>query len=544
MDAKALCEQGQHCFSKRSSLLNLWQTIAENFYPQRADFTFTRSLGTEFAENLTSSYPILAARDLQDQFGQMMRPSTKDWAKVGTTDPGREDNEAKRWLEWAGQTQRRAMYDRATLFTRATKEGDNDVAVFGQCVISVQLNRNANRLLYRNWHLRDVAWTENADGKIGAVYRKWKPAARTLKTLFKSVHPNVAKLAGKSPNDEIDVMHIVVEADMYDGDARGKPFWSVYYDCTNSFLMEATPVYNQEYVIPRWQTVSGSQYAFSPAAVAALPDARLLQAMMQTLLDAGEFAVRPPMIATQDVIKSDISLFSGGVTWVSEEYDERLGEALRPIKQDFSGIPLGIDMSRDVRTMLGQAFYLDRLRSFTPTQDPQMTAFQAGQIVAENVRHLLPLFEPMESEYNGQLCETTFEVLLRAGAFGSPFDMPESLQGAEIQFRFESPLRDAIEQQKGQKFLEAKAILKEAAELDQNAPAVMDVQETLRDVLIGIGAPAKWVRSEAAVRELQQAQDESVTPDDINAASELLTKMDRGGKAAEQVAARNLPEAA
>ena len=520
-------------------MVSLHQEIAENFYPQRADFTLRRSLGTEFAEHLMTSYPIIVARDLQDQIGQMLRPSNKNWFKTVTTDLNREDNEAKRWLEWSGQTMHRAMYDRTTQFARATKEGDGDFAVFGQCVLSVQLNRTAERLLYRCWHLRDVAWMENAEGKICFVARNWKPSARDLITLFPGRnHSGVGKLAEKDPFAEVGCVHMIVEADMYDDKAAGKPYFSIYYDRTHSHLIEAVPVFNQQYVIPRWQTVSGSQYAFSPAAVAGLPDARLLQSMMHTLLEAGEKAVNPPMVATQDVVRSDIAHYAGGVTWVSEEYDEKLGAALRPLEQDLRGIPLGIDLNRDIREMLGRAFYLDRLRSFTPTQDPQMTAFQAGQIVAENIRHLLPLFEPMESEYNAQLCEVTFDLMLRAGGFGSPQDLPRSLRGAEIQFRFESPLHEAIEQQKGQKFLEVHSLLKAAAELDQSAPRVLDPVSTLRDVLSGVGAPAKWIRNEEQMRQLQQDESQAVTADDLDEAAKLMQNVNKGGKATEEIAQR------
>jgi len=538
VNAKELVELGLNFFNKRTSLLSLWQEVAENFYPQRADFTLTRSLGTEFAEGLTTSYPLLAHRDLTDQIGAMLRPRDKHWFKIVASEEGRESNESRRWLEWAGGTMRRAMYDRQTRFSRATKEGDGDFAAFGQCVLSVGLSRDVSRLLYRCWHLRDVAWIENAEGKICAVFRKWKPHARTLISTYKNVHSKVTEEARKNPYCEVQCMHLVVEADMYGDNANGKPYFSLHYDVDHDHLMEATPVFHQEYVIPRWQTVSGSQYAFSPATVAALPDARLLQAMMHTLLRAGEKAVDPPMVATQDAVRSDISLYAGGVTWVSEEYDERLGSALRPIEQDLRGIPLGIDLSRDTRAMLAQAFYLDRLKSFTPTQDPQMTAFQAGQIIAENIRHLLPLFEPMESEQNAQLCETTFEVMMRAGAFGSPLDMPRQLQGAEIQFRFESPLHDAIEQQKGQKFLEVHALLKAASELDASAPSVLDPVATLRDVLTGVGAPAKWVRNEEQMRQRQQDEAQAITPEDIEEAAKLVQNLDRGGKAAESVAAR------
>ena len=75
------------------------------------------------------------------------------------------------------------------------------------------------------------------------------------------------------------------------------------------------------------------------------------------------------------------------------------------------------------------------------------------------------MFEPMELEYNGALCEETFDVMWRNGGFGSPLDLPERLRNADIDFKFESPLHDAIEQQKGIKFLEFKQIVAEAVEL-------------------------------------------------------------------------------
>jgi hypothetical protein len=60
-------------FVKRSSLMMLWQEIAENFYPERAEFTINRALGTDFGAGMMTSYPFLCRRDLGDQLGQMLR---------------------------------------------------------------------------------------------------------------------------------------------------------------------------------------------------------------------------------------------------------------------------------------------------------------------------------------------------------------------------------------------------------------------------------------------------------------------------------------
>jgi len=506
MNAKDLVEQGQNLFTKRSSLLMLWQETAENFYPERADFTFIRQLGTDFAGNMMTSFPILCRRDLGDQFGTQLRPTAKQWFHMTAAPGAKTTNEGKRWLEWATGTMRRAMYDPITQFTRATKEGDHDFACFGQTVLNVRMNRNHDGLLYRCFHLRDVAWQENEEGKIGCVWRKWKPTARDLKRLFgDKCHRDIDQMIqNKTPFEEVECMHIVVEADMYDEANRGKPYWSIYYDVAHHQILEAVAVWHNEYVIPRWQTVSGSQYAFSPAVVAALPEARLLQSMTYTLLEAGEKVTNPPMVVTQDVVRSDVAMFAGGLVWVDRDYDERLGDAVRPLNIDARGIPVGREMQTDSRTVLSQCFYLNKLSM--PQRGPEMTAYEVGQRLQEYIRGALPLFEPMEMSYNGQLCELTFEILQRNGAFGSPQDMPEELMGQPLDWRFESPLHDAIEQQKGQKFIEMKGLIAQAVDLDPAVASLPDAVKAMRDALNGIQVPAEWLRDEPTMDEIQAQQ--------------------------------------
>lgn len=510
MNAKGLWELAEQQFQKRGSLMLLWQEIAENFYPERADFTYTRSLGTDFAAGLMTSYPMLCRRDLGDQLGSMLRPTAKSWFHIAPQDTMREDNESKRWLEWAAGVQRRAMYDRKARMSRATKEGDHDFATFGQCVLSAEVNYAAEKpsLLYRSYHLRDVTWVESESGEVGAVFRKWKPMARELERLYpQTVHANVRQLVAKDPYCEIECLHMVVDADMYTGDTVGPgpkkrgelPRYLICYDRQHDVVLEATPIWNRHYLVPRWQTVSGSQFAFSPAAVAALADGRLIQAMTLTLLEAGEKITNPPMIATQEAVRSDINLYPGGVTWVDIEYDEKLGEALRPLNTDAKGMPIGIEMMQDSRKMIAQAFFLNKLS--LPMRSPEMTAYEVGQRIQQYIRDALPIFEPMEQEYNGSLCEETFDLLLRNGAFGNVREIPRPLQGMDLQFRFESPLHDAIEQQKGQKFLEMKGLLAEAVAVDPNTAMLPDVVTALRDALQGIGVPARWTHSEAQYEE-------------------------------------------
>lgn len=541
MNEKQLYEYALQLFEKKFRMDSLWQEISEQFYPERADFTYQRELGDEFADHLMTSYPVLVRRDLSEQIGTMLRPVATNWFRSVPTDPEREDDNAKRWLEASARIQYKAMYDPAAMLTRAAKEADNDYVTFGQFAMESQIafgdEQEGPHLLHRCWHLRDMAWVENQYGRIGSRFRKWRPTAQELYRMMgnrpgSTVHPKVIRLATgtrKQPFTKVDCMHMIVERDLYDGGEKNRQPWvSIWYDWTNKHVISATPDWSYHYVIGRWHTQSGSQYAYSPATIVGLPDARLIQAMGRTLLEAGEKLTNPPMIATDEVIRSDVSIYPGGITWVDRDYDEKLGAALRPMTTDAKGMPFGLEMIQDVRTLLWSVFYLNKLN--LPQRAPEMTAYEVGQRIQQYIRDALPIFEPMEMEYNGQLCELDFNLLLRAGAFGSAYDMPPSLQGAQVTFRFTSPLHDTIEEQKSQKFLEMRALLAEAVQMDQSTLALPDAKVAFRDALSAAGIPMHWIRTETTVQQIEDATRAAAE------AEAALASMETGSKIAKNLA--------
>lgn len=500
MSAEDLVKRGDKLFSERLPLLSMWQDIAEMFYPERADFITSRTVGTELAQGLATGVTIMVRRDLGDSLGAMLRPTNKPWFHPRVDKWDQVSTEARAWLEMAEDRQHKAMYHKDTGFMRATKEADHDFATFGQCAIQKAVNQKANGLIYRCWHLRDVAWMENAAGQIDCVYRRWRPhACDVLKMFPGKASQEVSDKARENPYQQIDVMHVMIPADSYAPNEKARyPWYSIHVETKTKTILEAVNMPQNEYTIARWQTVAGSQYAYSPAVVVAMADARTLQEMTITLLEAGEKAVSPPLLGVQDALRSDVNVMAGGITWVDYEYDERLGEVLRPITQDMRGIPLGLDMSRDLREQLKEAFYLNKL-SLPPLVNGEMTAYEVSQRTQEYIRQAMPLFEPMESEYNAPLCDSTFSTLLQFGVFGPTYDIPEELQGREIEFTFESPLHDAIERAKGQRFLEANSLVSTAAGADPSSLYVVDVKKGLRDALQSSGVPAAWLRSEADV---------------------------------------------
>ncbi len=280
--------------TKRLAILPFWQELAEQFHPFRAQFTRQFYLSEQFMDIHLTSYPMIVARELQNTFSSMLRPRDQEWFRMTIDRKERLDRQGKAWLEWATSVQRRVMYDREAMFTRATKEGDQDFAIFGQCAISRHIDRAKTRMLYRTWHLKDTFWNEGPDGQVGEVYREWRPSAINLKKQFpKTASSKLDTVLRDDPYREIECMHVVIPGEDYDRvplpgqDKPAKfrtPWVSIYIDVENNDVLEEVGSFSRVYTIPRWQTVSSSQWAYSPAAVAGLPDARLIQAMTLTLM--------------------------------------------------------------------------------------------------------------------------------------------------------------------------------------------------------------------------------------------------------------------
>ena len=529
-DVQSLIEQGDRLFSKRQGLVSLWQELAENFYPEVAEFTVNRTLGHDFSANLMTSYPVIARRELGDGFGAMLRPASKDWFSIGVQyrEP---DHDGRIWLERSTMVLKRMMYDRRSQFTRATKEADHSFATFGQAVITVEMRKDFSGLLYRSWHLRDVAWCENAEGAVDTVHHKMKFTLAQLSEMFPGkLASQLLDKIQKDPYCEHEIRRIVVPSALYSGERTwNSKFVSLYVDVANKHVMEEVGQKVHPYVIPRWRTTPGSQYAYSPAAMTSLPDARLMQSMTLVLLEAGEKGVNPPMVANKQVFRSDVPMYAGGITWADMAYDGKLSDHFALMQQDKSGIPLGMELREEIRGTIMQAWYLNKLN--LPSYDSKaMTAYEFSQRVQEYIRQILPLFEPMETEYNAPLCDRSFEMAFNVGAFGPIAALPESIHGAETEFKFQSPVSEAVQKQKAATFREDLGLIAEAAALDPTAPVVFDAAVALRDALEANLSPETWLRSPADIADIieKQAQKQQ--------AAELLAAMEQGATVAKTAA--------
>jgi hypothetical protein len=537
--ARDVIKIGDKLFDDKRQLDSLWQEIALNFYPERADFTEKRNVGDEFSDHLFSSYPVLARRELGNMLASSLRPRSQKWFSIHIDDEeldARDD--VRRFLEKLSSIQWRAMYDDDAGLVESCSKADHDFAAFGNAVLKFGPNLNADGLLFQNFHLRDNAWSINASGKVDCNHRNWCPTARQLIAHFgNKCSKEVQKAMEKDPEKTFECRHVVLPSRLYDYKSekgREFPFVSLYVEKQSETVLEEVGLNYFCYVIPRWHTVAGSQYGVSMATSIALPDGRTLQVVTRTIREAGEKYVDPPMLSFHDAIRGDYNLFAGGITTADVEYDERLGEVLRPLTMDKGGFPIGAEIAAALRQDVRESFFLDKIQ--LPETSKDMTAFEVRRRIEEHIRAASPIFEPIEHQYNAPLCDGVFQVLKDYSVF--PFqEMPEELEGKETQFTFRSPLADFADQRDAEIYVDGLTrILLPAAQIDPSQIENVDLTQSTRDALRASGFKSKWLKPVEAVKQRQmQLQKEMEMQKNMAAIGNVAQIAETGGNAAKSI---------
>jgi hypothetical protein len=539
----------ERLFATKGTIDSLYQEIADFFFTERANFTAEIVYGEEFASHLTDFYPSLVRRELGDQIGGMTRPPDRQWFKATTTNKEVSRNrEAQDFLEYMTRVNWAVLYSRDSGFRRAAKEADHDFATFGMSWKQVSYNKRRDNLLFRCHHPKNCAGAEGPDGQVNHVHRKCDMKAHAMAHLFgEAMLPEKVKTALKNQDltTEFKVRHIFIPLDIYEPYRKFPKGakWADIYVTDGGKILQEMPAFTFDYIVPRWQTVSGHFYAFSPATIIALPQARMIQRMMMTLIEAGEKQVDPPLVATEDAITSPIDISAGMVTYIDSEYDERLGAALRPLEMG-KNVTLGENLLTDARNLLADAFYINKLNL---PQERAKTAYETSQLVQEYIRNALPLFEPIEDEDCLRTLDLVTEKVMRAGGYGPvdrngiPVDMPQILLGQNITQEFNSSLKEARDRQTINAFHESSALIATAYQLDPTIGSEINVRDMFRDSFGAVpGGNSDWLQTDQAAMAARQQMQQQM------AAQQQMAQVGQGAAVASQVgdAAQQLQAAA
>lgn len=514
-----ICEQAAAAFNRKESLDSFWQQTAELYYPERATFAQDKSLGESFASDLYDGSQLIFRRDFCNWLGQALRPKGREWFMPRPRIPEIAEMQAtKTYLKSRTQITRSLMYDRLARFNRSNTEADHDWGTFGNSVQTLEGRRDRSGgeegIFYKTWHLKDCAWLENYFGEIDHMFRRFKISVLDLARMAKrrgwKLSEKVKDKLTLKPQELVSCLHVCMPLDAYDPMIKSKlrqhEWTSLYLDDDNKFEMSNKQVPQFLYIVSRWFTVPGSPYGFSPCVCASIPDARAIQAMTWSILEAGEKAVEPPLVATHEAVRGGVDISAGGITYVDKDYDERTGEALRALDLNLNpGAGDAIRMA--IRSNMMEAWYTNKL-FLPPTGAQPRTAEEIARINDDFLRTSQAIIEPAESERNGNMLDPTIELTIRLGFWGDIKEMPKELKGQHIDYTYDNPIEDVRRAMKAQNWSKVIQTTLEADQIDPTLKSNTNFKKAYRDTIAAVADPEWLVDEEEAARAAQEAEKE------------------------------------
>jgi hypothetical protein len=546
-NAVELCRRSDGRFSRRASLDTFRQEVALQFCPWLAGWTSEITLGEDFASHLVDGTPLLLARDFKAQVGSMLRPSGKQWFWQRTPDDDlNADRDARDYMDWRSRTMMRALFDPVTGAHRALEQADGFFAWFGDAVISVDYGEDMASLRLLCHHTKDCVWVSGEDNRIDVITRREMASGRNILRRFRRpgdrpLHERIKASADKGDDREFEIRHDVMPADDYEaigGKKRKKDgFVSIWTDVTNKQILRESYHPTARYVVPRWVTMPHTPYAISPATTIALPDARLIQEQALLIMEAAEVQTAPPAIAYGEALRGAPTLKSRAINYVDKTYDSRTGKPIEPIELG-KNFRLGVDALLRTEQQITRAFYLDVLRM--PDTRSSKSTLEVQHRIDEYVRAALPLFAPMQVEYNEALLREVNALIEGAKGYASR-PKPKILKDQVIQFQWDNPLTEMMERSKIQMVGEIGQIANVLAGLEMAAAQASSLKQlnsgkALRDTIIAIGG-SSWMLSESDVKREQAALGQQAQMQQAVAAAPNIAQLIDSGVGAAQATA-------
>lgn len=512
--ADELCRITSALFSKKQPWNSLCQSIADIDYPLRADFTTDFTLGDDFAGLVMDSFTINSRETLGNAIDSMLRQG--EWFQLGTGDEERDNRPANAIALKRGTEQlRRVVKDPRTNFDVAMKEADHDWVAFGNPVLSWEEAPTRDSLVLRAWHPKLCAWMVDEAGKVNANHRRMNMQARNIKRKFDTgqwkgrLHKDIEKCCKEDPTKEFPIAHVLMPIDEIYGDdhkmlrQHRHEFLSLYLDETHQEVLNERGARIFNYVVPRYRTISNFPQGFSPMAINSLPDSRMLQTMAAVILEQGEKAVDPPMVGAQDVFRSDINLYAGGFTMIDLDEKDDIRQKMQVVSTS-DGLPMGLQMKQDVRMLITEHWLLNKLML------PNVREMREVEVMVrteEFRRAALPFFAPIESEYHTPVLDVGFQMATMMGYI--PADIfPEDLQGEEVSFTFDSPLKEADGQKVVASFNTTVGIIAAGSQADPELARQFNIAEAAIDAVRGAGAKPDWIKSDDERKQAKQQGDQ------------------------------------
>lgn len=538
-DARSLIAYQEAIATKRQNLDQWWQDIALRVMPDQAKFTTIDEEGTKRIDRVFSGKPVTDNQRFAAVLDDLLTPRTQQWHALAPDDDEITNSQsAKEYLERLNKALFTMRYRPRANFASQKHRGYMSVGAFGNSCLFIDENVG-DGAIYRQLHMREVFWSENDQGTIDQVYRRYcmkaQAAVKAAARFGWELPSDITKAAEKSPMQEFEFLHVVRPNDdrkMGRVDSAGMPWASFYVSLTGQKVLSTGGHTSWPFAIGRYTIGPGESYGRSPA-MSAWGSILTLNEQKKTILRAGQKEVDPPILLQEDGVLEAFNLRPGALNFGGVSTD---GTPLAVPFKTGANIPLGLELMQIESIDIEDAFLVSIFKILS--ENPQMTATQVLEIVQQKATLLAPTMGQMHSEDLGPLIEREIDILARDSRFAwINDDMPPELRerGGAYKIEYRSPLARAMRAQDGVAIMRTLEALPAALAVDKNAAYVVDIPESLRELAEINGMPAKLLRGREDVEQIISDQNESEQAAALAAAAPEMSAAALNAAKAEQL---------
>ena len=344
---------------------------------------------------------------------------------------------------------------------------------------------------------------ENYRGEVDTVIRECDMTVREIVAMFglDALDDEMKKQFKDKPETKHCVLHMVfpIEEAKRLGLKPMKmlPFISQYVLKEKKRTIRESGFSEFPWVTPRWSKLSGEKYGRSPMMVA-LPEAKLINKMAETVLKGAQKQIDPPLQVPSDGFVLPLNTKPGGINYRMSGTGDR--DEIKPIFND-ARIDFGNEVMESVRRRIRDAFYQNQL--MLQDNNPQMTATEVNQRTEEKHRFLGPLVGRQQAEFLRPMIDRVFAIMLRRGMFDEP---PQKLSGRNIDVRYSSALMQLQREARAVAISRTIQDMVPFIQLDQSVADLIDGEEAGREIARIRGMPQRIIRKRDDIEAVRDAR--------------------------------------
>lgn len=502
VDVNQLCKRHDKRKSDRSTLDNHCQEIAERILPYRADFNIQRTMGEKRTDKIFDSTAAIALSRFTAAFTSMIVPEGQQWH--GLTSSNAELNKDKSVREYYEEVTRRLFrYRYAGGFGSQIQEVFTSHGAFGTGALLVEPSKSGG-IYYKSLPLSKYWIAENTEGRVDLVDREYKLTASQAYKMFGNNTPKVIMdVVNDKPDQEFEFLSIVMPNEEYDPtrmDHLGMRYAS--YDicladkekCVRQGGYHTFPIQ-----VSRFMTISGEPYGYSPA-MCVLADVKMLNEMEKTNIKTAHQKADPAWLIADDLIGGRLQFKPGALN-----YGGLNGQGQKLVEQmvNHGDLSYSLEMTNQKRQVINDAFFVSLFQILVESHT--MSATEVVERAREKAALLAPSFSRQQTELLHNTIVREIDILSRQGRLP---EMPDVLVEAKGEYEvvYDSPLARAQRSEETIGFARTMEMLTPIAQIDNSVLAMFDFPVAARGLAELNGMPAKWMRSEADVKAMQEKQ--------------------------------------